>query len=177
MQGTAWVGLFRRIPASLHDCLVVMTTTGQEIVLQRIIRLERDFLVALGRLSGSTDQAKVLVLPFDQMTYLSFGKKLTDEELQGALGNADLAVANAAASEVTETPAEEIVDMPREPAFASEAAAPTPQPAAGAAAATPQPAAGAPAKPVPKKAPPSKTVLLARLRERLANEIARQPGS
>jgi hypothetical protein len=164
MQGPAWIGLLRQIPASLQDCLIVMTTTGAEIVLQKLMRLERDFLVALGRLSGSTDQPKVLVLPYDQMTYLSFSKKLTDEELQEAIGKPGAAVANAEPSEMAETAAEETADLPgKQPA--------TPQPA------TPQPAAVAsPTKP-PKVAPPSKTILLARLRERLANEIARQPGS
>ena len=164
MQGTAWIGLYRRIPASLHDCLIVMTTTGAEIILQRLIRLDHDFLVALGRPSGSTDQAKVLVIPYDQMTYLSFSKKLTDEELQGFIGKPGVAVASADADEVAETAAEEIVDFPREPAPAA------------AAAAMPEPAAVTPGQKAPKVAPPSKSILLARLRERLANEIARQPG-
>jgi hypothetical protein len=164
MQGTAWIGLLRRIPASLQDCLIVMTTTGAEIVLQKLMRLERDFLVALGRLSGSTDQPKVMVLPYDQMTYLSFSKKLTDEELEGAIGKPGSAVANAEPSEMAKTAVEGTADLPREqPA--------TPQPA------TPQPAAVVSPTKTPKVAPPSKTILLARLRERLANEIARQPGS
>src|SRR2546421_5517036 len=86
MQGAAWIGLLRRIPPSLHDNLLLMTTTGFEIVLQRLIRLERDFLVALGRLSGSTDQPKLLIIPYVQMTYLSFGKKMEDAEIESLLG-------------------------------------------------------------------------------------------
>jgi hypothetical protein len=172
MQGTAWVGLFRRIPPSMHDCLIVMTTTGAEIVLQRLIRLDRDYLVALGRLSGSTDQPKVLVVPYDQMTYLSFGKKLSEEEMQGAIGKSGVAAAAAEPTAVeepaTEMDGEEIVDFPGETAPAAPpAASPEPAPAASAAS----------AKNAPRVAPPSKSILLARLRERLANEIARQPGS
>jgi hypothetical protein len=170
MQGTAWIGLLRQIPASLQDCLIVMTTTGAEIVLQKLMRLERDFLVALGRLSGSTDQPKVLVLPYDQMTYLSFSKKLTDEELQEAIGKPGAAVANAVPNEMAETVVEETADLPQEPAPAAGAQRATPQPA------TPPPAAASGSK-GHKVVPPSKTILLARLRERLANEIARQPGS
>ena len=77
MQSTAWIGILLRIPTSLHDTLLLMTTTGFEIVLQRLIRLDRDFMVALGRLSGSTDQPKLLIIPYVQMTYLSFSKKMS----------------------------------------------------------------------------------------------------
>ena len=34
MQGAAWIGLLQQIPQSLHDTLLLMTTTGFEIVLQ-----------------------------------------------------------------------------------------------------------------------------------------------
>ena len=174
MQGTAWVGLFRRIPVELHDCLIVRSTTGNEIVLQRLIRLDRDFFVAMGRLSGSTDQPKVLIIPYDQLTYLSFGKKLTEQEIQGAIGKPGVAVANVEPAEVAEVMAEgegegegggeDVVDFPREPAPAATA---VPQP---------EPAAASQAAPAPKVAPPSKSILLARLRQRLAGEIAKQPG-
>src|SRR5437588_11922890 len=86
MQGPAWINLFQQIPTSLHDTLLLMTTTGFEIVLQRLIRLERDYLVALGRLSGSTDQPKLLIIPYVQMTYLAFGKKMDDPEIEALLG-------------------------------------------------------------------------------------------
>jgi hypothetical protein len=169
MQGGAWVGLLRRIPASLHDCLNLMTTTGTEIVLQRLIRLERDFLVALGRPSGTTDQPKVIVVPYDQMTYLSFGKRMTDEEIQSALGNPGVAgssVETAAAPEPDDASyAGETVDFPREATPAAAASEPTP---------APEPAGNG--KTAAKMAPPSKSILLARLRERLANETSRLPG-
>jgi hypothetical protein len=177
MQGTAWIGLFRRIPESLHNCLYLMTTTGAEIVLQRLIRLDRDYLVALGRLSGTTDQAKVVIIPFDQMTYLSFGKAMTEEEVQGALGKPGVTVTvveqPAAETPVTELPAAdaetvEIIDFSRQPAKAIPVAA-TVRPS--------EPAPAIPSKSGSKMAPPSKTILLARLRERLANDISRQSGT
>jgi hypothetical protein len=162
MQGTAWIGVFRQIPQDLHDCLIVMTSTGVEIVLQRLVRLERDFLVAVGRLSGTTDQPKVLFLPYDQMTYLSFSKKLSEQEMQDAIGKSGELVASAppvkAEASPPDQPAEHTVDFPR----AAASAAPVEPARVG-----PAPAA----KGSPKMAPPSKSILLARLRERLANEI------
>jgi hypothetical protein len=161
MQGAAWIGLLRRVPAAMHDCLVLMTVTGTQIVLQRLIRLDRDFLVALGRLAGSTDQPKMLIVPYSQMVYLSFNKKLTDEEIQSAIGKPGMG--EAAESEAGAEPVE-IVDFPH-PASAASA---EPAPGAGPAA-TPRPTG--------KVAPPSKSILLARLRERLAGDITRPAGS
>ncbi len=86
MQEAAWNGLFRRIPNDQHNCLILMTTTGAEVNLQRLIRIDTDFLVALGRPSGSTDEAKVVIIPFSQITYLAFTKKLNDEQIENFLG-------------------------------------------------------------------------------------------
>lgn len=180
MTGTGWINLLRRIPASYHDCLILMTSIGGEIVIQRLIRLDRDFLVALGRVSGTTDGAKLVVIPYSQMTYLTFNKKMTDEEMLGIVGTASAAAvavepepaaapapaAVAAASE----PAEEFEVINFAPAAATAAAVEeTPPP-------TPAEAAATTAKANGKAAPPSKTVLLARLRERLAHEVAKPSG-
>src|SRR5205823_14829567 len=97
MQGAAWIGLLQQIPQSLHDTLLLMTTTGFEIVLQRLIRLDRDFLVALGRLSGSTDQPKLLIIPYVQMTYLSFSKNMTDEVIESVLSKPEAPAPRSAA--------------------------------------------------------------------------------
>jgi hypothetical protein len=140
-------------------------------------RLDRDFVVAMGRLSGTTDQPKLLIVPYDQMSYISITKKLSEEEIQSAIGKPGVVVTVAESAsapspdpEAVNSPtqeATEIVDFPQ-------AQAPTSAPAvateASQAAAATMPKNGA------KVAPPSKTILLARLRERLANEIAKQPG-
>jgi hypothetical protein len=174
MQGPSWIALIRRIPASQHDCLVLMTTTGAEIIVQKVIRLDRDYLVCLGRLSGSTDQGKVLIIPYDQMTYLSFNKKMTDDEIHSVVGKPGVAVqlveaAPAVVAEAVEETAAEPTEFRMEPM--SDPTAATPQPLAEAAAPAPPPPPG------PKVAPPSKSMLLARLRQRLANDVAKQPGA
>src|ERR1700736_6301393 len=92
MQGASWIGVIRRVPASLHDSLVVVTTTRAEIFVQKVIRLDRDFLVCLGRLAGSTEQGKVLIIPYDQMTYLAFNKKMSDDEIYSVVGKPGIAV-------------------------------------------------------------------------------------
>lgn len=185
MQGAAWIGLFRRIPAEQHNTIMLMTTTGAEVVVQRILRLDRDFLACEGRLAGSTDQGRFILLPYEQISYLCFAKKLSDAETLAVLGKPGVAVKlveTAVAPQVEEV-VEEIVEevteavlQPVEDAAPSEA---VPQPAPTAQ--TPMPAAKEPlpaaAGASSKVAPLSKSVLLARLRQRLASDIAKQPGA
>jgi hypothetical protein len=179
MQGGAWVGLLRRIPAAQHDSLVLMTSTGAEIVMQRMIRLDRDYLVCLGRLAGSTDQGKLLVIPYDAIIYLCFSKKMTDAEIHDVVGKPGVAVqivetapepvtAQAAPVAVVET-----VDFPQSPV-----AAPTPatEPPAEVVTGLTTTIPAAAAEQQAKVEPPSKAILLARLRQRLANDVAKHNG-
>ena len=156
MEGAGWINLFRRIPIEHHNSIVLMTINGSEIVLQRLLRLEHDFLAVVGRLGGSTEQGKVLLIPYDQLTYLSLSKRLDDAELQGLLGGvpiapepmtmaAPAAVENAASSIGSAAPP----DRPTVAANVSQATA--------------------------KNGPPSKSMLLARLRQRLAEDATKQP--
>jgi len=178
MQGSAWLAVLGRIPALKHDCLVIVTTTGAEIVLREIVRVENDFMILRGRMAGSTDDGRVIILPFDQVTYFAFNKLLPEPEIQAMFGKSAPTVqwtnVQAPAAE-TAAP----LPAPPEPAvpeFAAppEAHAPTAD-AQGADA--PRSAGDGPAAPAavdgkaaPKPAHPSKSLLLARLRARLANE-------
>jgi hypothetical protein len=154
MQGAAWISLLREIPLSHHDCLVFTISNGNEIVLQRLIRLDDNFMVAQGRLSGSSDQGMVMVLPYDQITHVSFNKKMNDAEIQMVIGGGK-SEADAAVSIQTEKP---------QPA---EATTTTTTPEAASSGQQAQPTA-------PKTAGlPAKSALLARLRERLATDMAK----
>jgi hypothetical protein len=172
MQGAAWISLFRRIPASHHDSMVLMTSTGAEIVLRRILRLERDLLVCQGRMAGSTDQGKLLIIPYDEIAYMSFSKKMTDGEIQAVVGKPGVAVklveeAPEPEGEAALETMEELASEPMEFSLESATVLEPPLPESEA-----ETVEGA--KPGPKVAPPSKSVLLARLRQRLATDIARQ---
>jgi hypothetical protein len=150
MQGSAWADLMRSIPLSHHDCLVFTISNGNEIVLQRLVRLETDFMVAQGRISGSNDQGMVMILPYDQITYVTFNKRMMDQEIQAVIGGDGTAIAGTMPAAPKESPVAAAVLPPA----ASMVAEPTPAPPA---------VAG-------KTALPAKSALLARLRERLATE-------
>src|SRR5262245_3071259 len=86
MQGPAWVALLRRIPPAIHNRLIAVMTTGTAIWLQDSVRLERDYAAVRGRMAGTQETGRVLILPFDQITYLAFAKNMTEPEIQTVLG-------------------------------------------------------------------------------------------
>ena len=81
MQNTAWVALLRLVPPDLHDSLVVVTTAGQEIVVQSLFRMEEEYLVIRGRMAGTSDTGRILFIPYDHINYLGFQKLLKEPEL------------------------------------------------------------------------------------------------
>jgi hypothetical protein len=165
MQNSAWLALFQRLPASQHADLVLVTSVGMEIMVQRIVRAEEDFLVLRGRPAGSTEAARVVVLPYDQINHLAINRPLPEPQIQKlfdpswapAEGTAESATAANLANEAVENSAVDSVPP------ASDAAESTPP------AEPPDPQAPEAGK-NNKASPPSKSLLLARLRARLAEK-------
>lgn len=165
MQGPSWIDLLSRIPAKLHDSLAVTLVTGAEILMQSILRLESDYAIIRGRMSGSTDAGKVLILPYDQLVNLFFTKRMLEAEVEAVFGK----IQPSAAAQAAESPAAEVADAEQEAAAKEEAPTQgmvTPMRTAALNTAPPPP----PPAPTKGQAPPSKSILLARLRARLAEQ-------
>jgi hypothetical protein len=170
MQGYGWRSVLGRIPPQAHDSLVAVTLTGLEIMIRGIVRMEEDFLILRGRMAGSTDAGRVIILPFDQINYLGFNKMIAEAELQAMFGSAPApavwqnsqpslpAVPVAAAA--SEGPPD--ADAPASPGVSS-SELPGPKPA------------GLGGNGSAKPGHPSKSLLLARLRARLAGDGAKPP--
>jgi hypothetical protein len=147
-----WIDVLNRIPANLHDSLALGLVTGGEVVVQQVIRMENDFVVVRGRMAGSTAEGRVLIVPYSHMTLLAFNKPMPEPEAQELFNNT-LAPATrtsratkveskvAEPAIIEETPLAEPVVLPEKPASKSG-----------------------------PKPPQSKSILLARLRERLAEK-------
>src|SRR4051812_42394383 len=123
MHGPAWVSLIRRIPTELHEFLALVLNGGVEVLVNNILRLERDFMVVRGRMAGSMDTGRVTVVPFDQIIYLGVNKKMMEAEAQGFLRNPAPGHASLSAPVVEEAaaPAEDVSEenfMPEPPAAA-----------------------------------------------------------
>jgi len=95
MQNMAWIELFKVIPSPLHDTLIVTTTSGQEISVQNIVRLQGEYLVMRGRMSGTTDAGRLYLIPYDQINFIGFVKLLKEPEI-AAIFNGGIVVPPAA---------------------------------------------------------------------------------
>ena len=163
MHGAGWIELFRKVPMELHDTLALGISSGREIVVQQLLRLDAEFMVLRGRTAGTNDGGRIMILPYGHLVSIAFNRKLAAVEVEKVFGASEFA------------PLADDEDA----LFAAEVAAANAAANGGAAAAPGSPPApasptasapsGAPAAAGPAK-PLSKSILLARLRERLAEK-------
>jgi hypothetical protein len=175
MQSSSWIDMLRRFPPELQDILILRTSSGMEVNIQEIIRMEGDYLVIRGRPVGSTDAGQPFFVPYDQINYVRLNRALKIPELLALYGEPPAAAAAAAAPapevaaatapEAGLPPAEESAVPAPEAPTAAPAPAPVPPPAAPAATPSPTPP---PAPMVPPLRPPvaAKSAILERLRAR-----------
>jgi hypothetical protein len=157
MQHATWIELLRMIPPEQHDSMVVVTTVGTEITFQAVLRVEPEYVVIRGRLSGTTDTGRVFFLPYDQINYLAFFREVPESQIRDLYRESPQAASDAAGGE---TAAEEA--PPTEATLPGGAPTPTAQPK------TPAPDVGR----APLRSPLlGKTRLIERLRARA------QPGT
>jgi hypothetical protein len=149
MQNASWISLMRLIPAVLHNQLALITTIGLEIAVQDVFRLEEEYMVIRGRLSGTMDSGRIFLVPYNQVNFIGFQKLLKKPDIEAIFNGTYGGVAPAEAPDAGE---------PEEPAEAATPAEPPP----------PEVAARAPAPAADPKKPPSRQLLLERVRARLA---------
>src|SRR5262249_31793327 len=108
MLGSSWIDLLKRIPPAKQGLLIVVTASGLEFMVQKIIGLDRDFVILRGRLAGSSAQGRPIMLPYAQIDNLAFNAILPEGEVCAMFGIAAPAGAGAAAS----APPLETADQP-----------------------------------------------------------------
>lgn len=171
MDNPAWIALIRKIPVEWHDCLALNLATGMEIVVQRVMRLDADYMIIHGRQTGTSDGGRLMVLPYDQLVNVAFNRRINDPVVQNMFGKFEYAApvktsAMPAADDAEETSPSQVgaPDLV-EDAEPQEHVTGLTVSLRSAQLAMAQEAAAAPG---PKPPQPSKSILLARLRERLA---------
>jgi hypothetical protein len=161
MQGASWISLFRRIPGNLHDGLALTLITGGEVVVQKFIKLDPDVVILRGRMAGTQDSGRVVIVPYCQLIAINFTRRLSEKNIEAIFGtNTQSFAADIVLDAPDPDPAEE-TGSAEEPA--KEGA--TPNGAGQGANAGAKPAGAKPAG--AKPALPSKAELLAKLRSRL----------
>src|SRR5437762_8731478 len=103
MQGSDWIALLRRIPAELHNTLALGLVTGEEVVVQQVIRLEENFVIVRGRMAGSTAEGRIMAVPYAHMTLVAITKRMSEPEVQTLFGKGMATVPLAVAAEGTPT--------------------------------------------------------------------------
>jgi hypothetical protein len=86
MQNATWIALLRRLPAGQHDNLVLVTSIGIEFALKAILRIERDYVVVRGRITGSSDPGRVFFVPYSQINYMGFVREMKEAEFDSVYG-------------------------------------------------------------------------------------------
>ncbi len=196
MNNSLWLDLFRIIPVKYHHNLALVSTTGQEIIIQQFYRFDTEVVVMRARLSGSMEGSRIIMLPYAHIDYLCFTNVLPETEIQAIFGTDGGAVSLPGAAPDAAKPAESAFAAPPSPATPMPSAPPTaiapsaplnspqlqarnvspppPPPLPIAPAPKPQATpAAATASESPTQANPgqiSKSLLLARLRERLSQK-------
>src|SRR5579883_797394 len=89
MHDAAWVKLLRHIPASEQSNLLLVTTSGREIAIQCLLRIDPECVALRGRLAGSTDAGRVFFVPYSQIDYFGFQQPLKEADFQQLFGNLD----------------------------------------------------------------------------------------
>ena len=142
-----WIAMFRRIPANLHETLALSTTSGAEIAIQKILKVEPDFVILRGRLTGTQDLGRTMVIPYEKLTLLSITRVLKDPEVEAIFGKgAPPAIADLAAVGTEEGASEPAPEGAVEDSASNEAVA------------------------AKKPAAVSKSALIAKLRDRLKDK-------
>jgi hypothetical protein len=80
MLNASWATLLRQIPADQHDQLVLITANGTNITIQSLLRIDFEFVIFKGRLSGSQDQGRLFIVPYGNIDYFAINRSVKDEE-------------------------------------------------------------------------------------------------
>lgn len=172
MIDAVWLQILHRIPADYYDCLSIVTVTGAELVVQQVFKLERDFMVVRARTSGTGDLGRTILIPFAQIDFVAFNRKMTEDEVMKIFAEPmpELALPQQVAYQqfAFAPPTTGVAPLAPTPPPTR----PAPTPAAESSPPTDGPATTVAAEPAaaPRPGQISKTILLARLRERLAEK-------
>ena len=159
MLEAGWLQIVSRIGVENLDNVSLITVTGNELVIQSVFRMEHDFMIVRARTSGTMDTGRCIVLPYAQIDFLAFNKPMSEDAVQKLFDGPFQAVSPAMMMAPASVPVSAPTPLPYMPAPRS---------------ATPETPAATPVDDATVGSDSSKHVsksmLLARLRERLAEK-------
>lgn len=90
MHDAGWVKLLSHIPPHEQSKLMLVTTSGTEIAIQSLLRLDPECMALRGRLAGSTDSGRVFFVPYSHIDYFGFQQPLKEAEFHELFSNLEL---------------------------------------------------------------------------------------
>lgn len=90
MQDVAWIKLLRHIPPGEQSNLMLVTTSGTEIAIHALLRIDPECLALRGRLAGSTDAGRVFFVPYSHIDYFGFQQPLKEAEFRELFDNLEM---------------------------------------------------------------------------------------
>lgn len=82
MLNEEWIEMFRVLPLEIHNQIVVVLQNGSELSIDTFFRFEPKFLVARGRVAGTTDENRAFFVPYNQMLYYRIERIMKLDELE-----------------------------------------------------------------------------------------------
>jgi hypothetical protein len=104
MRNSDWTKLLRKIPKDEQAALLLGLSSGAEVAVQDFLRIDEDFLVARGRIGGTTDAGRVFCLPYDQLTFFMFTRDMVDDRMRAIFGELDVSMAERILKDDQESP-------------------------------------------------------------------------
>jgi len=135
MQNLNWIDLFRLIPESRHNTLVLTTLSGVDLAIETVLRTEQTYLVFRGRVCGQTDDGRIFFLPYRQVDFLRINRSVTEAEIKELL-DAPIEALN---SEMTMDPQESVSGFGPDSGFTGDSASASSGQVAAAAVRSPAP--------------------------------------
>jgi hypothetical protein len=82
MQNQEWIDLFRTLPESHHNVLVITTLTGVDLSIETVLRTEETFIAFRGRVCGQIDDGRIFFLPYRQIDFLQINRTIPEAEFE-----------------------------------------------------------------------------------------------
>lgn len=102
MHPSAWAAVLRHIPAEQQHLFSLVTQGGAEISVAALVRIEDEFAIVRGRLSGSQDSGRVFFVPYANIDYFGYTNPVKEEDYAAMFDS--LEVPKAAAEEEAPAP-------------------------------------------------------------------------
>src|SRR5438552_14269741 len=88
MRSNFWVSVLQLLPEQYHAKLLLVCSSGHEVNIGSIFRMEEDYMIIRGRLAGSTDAGTFVFIPYAQINYIGFREEIKEVEMIKVFGEA-----------------------------------------------------------------------------------------